>query len=135
MRREERRKLDTIGRDTFACIREMVERLEASDDSQGLEADREHEAAREAIEQDPLSIEVREDWHAANDGPGEAAEYRILLSTGGPAVRIVGELSQGEPISARLEVQDWGTPWTDVTRSDWEETLLTYARVFYWGDS
>jgi len=119
--------LRKIGRNAFSCIKEMVDRLEAVGDRPGLV-----ESAREAIEQDPLSLEVRSDWHAPNDGPGQEAEFCILLSTGGPATRIIGELERGEPSSARLEVQDWGTPWTEYLCD--EETLLTYARVFYWGD-
>jgi hypothetical protein len=67
--------------------------------------------ARQRISEDPLSVEVRSDWTT----PGEeleAAEFCILLCTGGPAVRIVGELNRGEPCRAWLEYQDWGTPWT-----------------------
>ncbi len=54
--------------------------------------------------------------------------------TGGPATRIIGELNEhGEPTRARLQVQDWGTPWTDYRGGD-QETLLTYARCFYFGE-
>jgi hypothetical protein len=54
------------------------------------------------------------------------------LTTGGPAVRIIGELDGGEVESARLEVQDWGTPWTEhCTTGDDNEALLSYARCFY----
>jgi hypothetical protein len=105
------------------------------------------DAAREAIEESPLSIEVRSDWHTLHESfNGEPSEYRILLTTGGPACRIIGELDQyGEPETARLEYQDWGTPWTQfslfsVIHNDTlnelkrlESALLTYARQFYYG--
>ncbi|GAI45120.1 unnamed protein product [marine sediment metagenome] len=87
------------------------------------------------IQDDPLSVEVRSDWHT----PGEAnppSEYFILLCSGGPAVRIIGELSEHqEPDTARLEYQDWFTPWVRYTNTSPEEdeALLTYARQFYFG--
>jgi hypothetical protein len=118
-----KRELRKIGRNAYICVKEMVDALEANPQS---------EEARTAIEQDPLSIEVRSDWHDIG-GQGESAEYCILLSTGGPAVRIVGDLEgTNGPSSARLEVQDWGTPWTEYPCD--EDVLLTYANVFYWGD-
>ena len=91
------------------------------------------EAARQAITEDPLSVQVRSDWHDV-DRPGEASEFCILLCTGGPACRIVGELENDEPFSARIEYQDWGTPWTDYQLSSEEmEDVLTYCRCFYFG--
>ncbi len=86
-------------------------------------------------------MEVRSGWYAAGmpDLDAFPAEYTILLCTGGPAVRIIGELDQyGEPETARLEHQDWGTPWTEyyadhMPRDDQETALLTYARQFYYG--
>ena len=60
---------------------------------------------------------------------------RILLCTGGPAVRIRGDLgAYSEPNTAELEYQDWFTPWERLpTDSADEEILLTYARSFYFG--
>ena len=104
------------------------------------EEDRENyhdeEQARQAIEEGPLSVEVRSGWH----DPGRdriPTEYMILLCTGGPAVRIVGELNQyQEPETARIEYQDWFTPWEayDGTSSGEDNALLTYARQFYFGE-
>lgn len=67
----------------------------------------------------------------------EAAEYRILLCTGGPAVRIIGELGKyAEPETARIEYQDWDTPWEEyvITNAKDQEALLTYCRQFYFGE-
>jgi hypothetical protein len=99
------------------------------------------DAAREQIEQDPLSVQVREDWHDVGESVTPSA-FSILLCTGGPAVRIVGELDDNlQPSRAWLEYQDWGTPWTEyvATREtdgeEWRAALLTYCSVFYFGES
>ena len=64
----------------------------------------------------------------------EAAEFCILLTTGGPAVRIRGELDEyNEPRRAWLEVQDWFLPWTEYVCAD-SDVLLNYARCFYFGE-
>ena len=92
------------------------------------------EIAIERIQEDALSVEVRADWHAVGDVPDTAnGQFVILLSTGGPASRIQGELSNGEPHRAWLEVQDWGTPWTQYFDIE-QDTLLAYARCFYFGE-
>ena len=91
------------------------------------------EAAEERIMEDPLSIEVRSGWHS----PGETAEpeeFQILLCTGGPAVRILGELNDyREPIRAWIEYQDWFTPWVEYFGDVDQDVLLTYCRAFYFG--
>lgn len=101
------------------------------------EAWHDRDAAREAIEQDPLSVEVRGDWHTPGDEEGaQPTEYNILLGTGGPAMRIIGDLNQyNQPESAHYEYQDWFKPWTRARLSGAEEDiLLKYAQVFYYGD-
>ena len=88
------------------------------------------DAAREAIQEAPLDVEVRSDWQRPGD-PLEPAEYMILLCTGGPAVRLVGRLgAYGQPETARLEHRDWFTAWQDYPlNNDEERDLLAYARV------
>ena len=90
--------------------------------------------AQEAIHENALSVEVRSAWEFIG-ATLDPAEYSILLCTGGPAVRIVGDLGQyGEPDSARLQYQDWGTPWTEYITIGTDHTaLLAYAGTFYWG--
>jgi hypothetical protein len=68
--------------------------------------------ARERIQEDALSLEFRSGW-VTDWKEAEPEEYCLLLATGGPAVRIIGEIRNGEAHSARLQVQDWGTPWTE----------------------
>ena len=134
------------GQAQFDSIKEMVQDLECAASAADPEADTE-EQARQRIHEDALSVQVRSDWY--QPGTCEAdrapAEYEILLCTGGPACRIIGELSQhGEPTTARLEVQDWFQPWTQmrplVSTSaeeisyDSEPILLAYAGCFYFGE-
>ena len=90
------------------------------------------EDARTRIEEDALSVEVRSGWTTPGETM-EAEDFAILLSTGGPAVRIRGELDRGDPSRAWLEVQDWGRPWTQYFPAD-QDTLLTYARCFSFGE-
>jgi hypothetical protein len=82
-----------------------------------------------------LSVEVRNGWAC----PGETAsmepeEFRILLTCGGPALRIRGELNRGEPCRCWLQHQDWGTPWTQFFGAD-QDALLWFASLFYYGEA
>ncbi len=132
---------DCDGEDCKLTDREILEGLDfsyeegakASDEERGQYHD--EEASREAFQYLP-SIQVRSDWHDPGE-KGEALEYELLLCTGGPAVRISGELGEhNEPSSARLEYQDWFTPWEKyITQGgDDDDALLTYARQFYFGE-
>lgn len=109
---------------------EELAELEAAVMIDGEEVD--EETARERIQEDPLSLEVRSSWTALGEEL-TADEFCILLTTGGPAVRIVGDLDRGEPSRARLEVQDWGKPWTKYFQAE-QETLLAYCGCFYFGE-
>lgn len=95
------------------------------------------DSARETIQEDALSVQVRSDWYSPGDSEGrKPGEFEILLCTGGPAVRLIGELSEHcEPDSVRLQHQDWGTPWTEhFLNSNQREYVLTYCRQFYFGE-
>jgi len=93
------------------------------------------DSARERIQEDALSVEIRSGWYTPGSEP-EPEEFAILLCTGGPAVRIRGELGRhNEPERAWLEYQDWGTPWQEYHGDGCEhDTLLTYCRQFYFGE-
>src|SRR6516165_543890 len=83
------------GQAQYDSIEEMVA---------GLGDDEKSEEARDAIMQDPLSVLVREGWHEPGKDAGAPQEFEILLSTGGPAVRLIGTLDDhGEPDSVRLQ--------------------------------
>lgn len=88
--------------------------------------------ARERIQEDALSVRI---FGEKVDGEWQADRFELLLTTGGPAVRIMGELNDnGEPHRAWLEVQDWGKPWTHYYESGLDEVCLAYANCFYFGD-
>lgn len=101
------------------------------------EAWHDRDRAQQRITEDALSLEVRSDWHVPGDPDGAMpGEYNILLGTGGPAARIVGDLDEHcQPTSARFEYQDWFKPWTKawVTGED-EAVMLKYAQQFYFGE-
>ena len=86
----------------------------------------------------PLSVEVRSGWREPGDGASmDADEFRVVLTTGGPALRIMGELDQsGEPYLCWLEIQDWGTPWTRMfSQHKYEVNALRwFANLFYYGE-
>ena len=155
----ERDWVEPIGKPTFETIAEMVaavqvdwdrleELKEAAEDPETKYSEWEdrdeyeelkeaagdcenEEEAQQRIDGDPLSIELGGWWTPGADP--EATEYRILLGTGGPAVRIVGDLGQcNEPNSARLEVQDWFKPWTEYPCD--EGVLLSYVSRLYLGE-
>lgn len=91
------------------------------------------EAIEEQCRESVLSVEVRQDWHA----PGLSADlldFSILLSTGGPALRLRGDLTAYcEPRRAWLEYQDWGTPWTEYHGGDLD-ALLWFSSLFWYGE-
>lgn len=125
----------------FESIKAMIEQrnIVGAQIEAGEESDKAIEAANEEIAASALHIEVRSAWYSPQPwqdlNPGtRAAEFCLLLCTGGPAVRIIGELNEhGEPESARLEHQDWGTPWTEfkLFSEDDRAILLEFCQQFY----
>src|SRR5258708_754833 len=112
-------------------IMEMVKALDTKSDAK-------HDDAVQTIQEDALSVEVHDDWHAPGSKDVPKGEYQILLCWGGPSCRIVGTLDEDVPQTAKIEYQDWGTPWTEyrplVNSGEVEEILLTYARCFTFGE-
>jgi hypothetical protein len=126
---------ESQARAQLASVEEMVQAVRTAGEGDDYDA---QEEAQRAIHEDALSLEVRSGWHCPSVHGADAAaeEYRICLCTGGPAVQIVGTLGQyGEPDTARIEHQDWGTPWTDLpTTQDEESALVEYAGQFFFGE-
>src|SRR5262249_54355439 len=119
----------------FESVKEMVQALAKAEENPE-NADPSWDDAQQAIYDDPLSVLVRDGWREPGKPNEEGPEeYEILLCTGGPAVRIIGTLNRCEPETARLECQDWFTPWIEWRGEGWDEdVLLSYARQFYFGD-
>jgi hypothetical protein len=97
------------------------------------------EQAQQRITEDALSVEVRSGWYVPGGALEDSAvpvEYTILLGTGGPAARIIGDLDEHcQPTSAHFEYQDWFKPWTRARLSSADEdVLLKYAQQFYFGE-
>ena len=116
----------------YEYIAELIERIhdaQASDDNKNLES------VQHENWENPLSVLVRADWQQLNDVL-EITEFQILLCTGGPAVKIEGELDQyHQPESCRLYHQDWFEQWEEWPQdSDQEAILLEYCQQFYFGD-
>lgn len=84
------------------------------------------EDAERAIFENPLDISYRSGWTSSPEDMNPE-EFQILLCTGGPAVRIMGEIGEhGQPCRAWFEYQDWGTPWTMLI--DGQSDALDYAQ-------
>lgn len=129
--REEYHDLDQEDHDEMLAWQEVnaEEFKELSDAAGSFES---RDEVYERIQEDPLSVRVRSGW-VDPGGDMEAEEFEILLCTGGPAVRVLGELDErSNPSRAWIEYQDWGTPWTPYFNAD-EDILLAYCSNFYFG--
>ena len=74
---------------------------------------REDEIRDQAIEE-ALCVEFRSGWYSSPESVADLKpeEFKILLSTGGPACQIIGKLDQyKQPTDIEIQYQDWGTPW------------------------
>ena len=107
----------------------------------GIPIESEDELAR-WVNESALGVEVRDDWYAPGGSePGETrkgapTEFRILITTGGPALRIAGGLDRnGQPCDPTVEYRDSGEPWTPVpTTAEEDEALLWFCTQFYFGE-
>lgn len=120
----------------------IVEMVAEIDAAIAAEDDDTLDAAQVRVWESVLSVQVRDGWRAPGIAPqgDNAEEYEILLTTGGPALRIYGHLDMhSEPdLDPMLQYQDWGTPWTDWwpvngANLSYKETLRTFACQFYFG--
>jgi len=90
---------------------------------------------RESINNSALSVEFRSGW-STNSEKLEVEEFKILLTWGGPALRVIGDLDQYKQAeNIKLQFQDWGTPWTDFQLSENQENALNwFCNCFYFGE-
>ena len=115
-----------------SALRVLEHITQLSDRSETVEnSSQEEDDLQQEIQEYPLSLEFRSDWHSAGEEP-EVGGYKLLICTGGPAVQITGRCDQwGCASTANLEHQDWGTPWTDVSLTNEQHlTLLWFAQQF-----
>lgn len=115
-------------------ILEMVAELEAAEEA---DDDEKREEAERRIQESALSVRVRDGWRDPY-APIEAnpEEYEILLSWGGPSLRITGSLNCGQPGDfPRMEHQNWGTAWTEFEPArEYRAELQRFASAFYFGE-
>jgi len=76
----------------------------------------------------------------------KAEEFKILLSWGGPACQIIGNLDQNhQPTGIEIQYQDWGTPWEslvlnphyadlNINITNDTEALEWFCNCFYFGE-
>ncbi len=95
------------------------------------------EEVDERMRESALEVCTRSGWRSPGSEPEADSEFYILLTTGGPALRLWGELNEyHEPDSDSLQLQwqDWGTPWTEYGPARAErEALTAFANLFYFG--
>ena len=65
---------------------------------------------REKAQEEALCVEFKSGW-TSNPEDMKPEEFKILLSTGGPACQIVGRLDYENPFDIQIQYQDWGTFW------------------------
>lgn len=114
-------------------IEDMIERHEVATE-QAIHGPDETECTCREIEESVLEVAVRDGWHSPGQPSQDGAEeFYILLTTGGPALRIFGELNEHcEPSRAELQMQEWSTGWERYPAP--EATLLSFAQCFYFGE-
>ncbi len=98
------------------------------------------EAIVEKAREEALSVELRSGWYSSPESVADLKpeEFRILLSTGGPACQIIGKLDEySQPTDLEIQYQDWGTPWTNLEISynhDDYQALEWFCNCFYFGE-
>ena len=95
------------------------------------------EAIEEELREEPLSVQVGTDEWVAVGEVLEPSKFELLMSTGGPAMRVVGSINcHGEGCNAVVQWQDWFKPWTSfqATSRAQREALEWFCNLFYFGD-
>ena len=98
-----------------------------------------HEAVTQYAQEMPLTVLVRSGWYVPGTPEQQPEEFEILLSTGGPACRIIGELDRGSvawqsgcrPV---MQHQDWFKPWVESSYDIDTNALLWFCEQFYYGE-
>jgi hypothetical protein len=83
------------------------------------------EAIEERVREMPLSLLFRTGWFRTCE-EAETAEFELLLSTGGPALRITGDVLDDSLVGPVMQMQDWGTPWVDVCTDAQDDRALVW---------
>ena len=119
-------------RGQLESIKELYRNYQEAESKDDYEA---QDKLREQAQEEALSVEFRSGWtHDLNDMKPE--EFKILLSTGGPACQILGKLDHyNQPTDIEIQYQDWGTPWTTLyARGETYDALEWFCNCFYFGE-
>ena len=95
------------------------------------------EAIEEELREEPLSVQVGTDEWVAVGEVLEPSKFELLMSTGGPAMRVVGSINcHGGASDAVVQWQDWFKPWTEYNNEQeaLQEALEWFCDLFYFGD-
>ena len=115
-------------------IKSMVEDFKKDQIFENLKDFESQDQLRESVLNSALSVEFRSGWYSSLDEETKPEEFKILLSWGGPALQIIGELDNYGPVNPKLQYQDWGTPWTDFKiTEDQQKALNWFCNCFYFG--
>ena len=119
-------------------VRQASEILSLMEEAQDPEtSDERREEIETEVQEWPLSVDVRcTIWRSPGTVDWEPNEFQILLGTGGPALRIIGEFgAYGEPCNPLIQVQDWFRPWTTCDTTDaHDEGLRWFCGHFWFGE-
>ena len=130
------------------CVGQLESIKELYRNYQEAESNDDYEAQDEIREEalnDALSVEFRSGW-STNSEDMKAEEFKILLSTGGPACQINGNLDQyNQPTDIEIQYQDWGTPWENlvlnphyadlnINITNDQDALEWFCNCFYFGE-
>ena len=101
-----------------------------------ITSDEEVEEVQEEARELALSVQVQSGWQT----PGQTLspeEGCILLTTGGPALRLLVELDvDAAPCSCELQWADWGTPWQHFHLTEAEDQAMDwFAELFWYGEA
>ena len=92
------------------------------------------EDVEQAIQEYPISVEVRSGW-ASSYNSFEAAEFRIVLCTGGPHVEIQGDIGlHGQPENVKVFFADWGSSGEYMLSEEEREAVTEFCQQFYFGE-
>lgn len=119
-------------RSQLESIKELYRNYQEAESKDDYEA---QDKLREQAQEEALSVEFRSGWtHDLNDMKPE--QFKILLSTGGPACQIIGKLDHyNQPTDIEIQYQDWGTPWTTLySRGETYDVLEWFCNCFYFGE-
>ena len=118
-------------------IESMVEDFKKDQQLQESNDYNQQDELRESVLNSALSIQFRSGWYSSlydRVRIGQPAEFKILLSWGGPALRIIGEIEENFSINPKLQYKDWGTPWIDFEiTEDQQKALNWFCNCFYFG--